>query len=178
MHTLERGRAGARSRAEHRKRAVAIVVERNRKYGQAAGQAQSAGYTVKTYEDENTAIAPILHSDPQVGLWLVVGEAVAAAAIAEGLKTPPAGKRCVGVVYGAGDEVDLALMFEQPAIAAVLGSSLRQDARTSKRSCSTSRHFCAASRFCRSRVFCSGARRRFRPASPTSVVAMPPNLGW
>ena len=114
--------AGARSRAEHRERAVAIVVERNRNTGKRLARLLvSAGYTVKTYEDENTAIAPILHSDPQVGLWLVVGEAVAAAAIAERLKTPPAGKRCVGVVYGAGDEVDLALMFEQPAIAAVLG---------------------------------------------------------
>ncbi len=76
---------GTRPRSE---RAVAVVVERNRSTGKRLARLLvSAGYTVKTYEDETTAIAPILHSDPQIGLWLVVGEAVAAAAIAEGLKT-------------------------------------------------------------------------------------------
>jgi len=110
---------GTKPRAE---RAVAVVVERNRSTGKRLARLLvSAGYTVKTYEDETTAIAPILHSDPQVGLWLVVGEAAAAGAIAEGLKTPPAGKRCIGVIYGAGDEVDAAAMFEQTGIVAVLG---------------------------------------------------------
>ena len=110
---------GTKPRTE---RAVAVVVERNRATGKRLARLLvSAGYTVKTYEDETTAIAPILHSDPQVGLWLVVGEAAAASAIAEGLKTPPAGKRCVGVIYGAGDEVDAATMFEHTGIAAVLG---------------------------------------------------------
>lgn len=111
--------SGSRPRAE---RAVAVVVERNRNTAKRLARVLvSAGYTVKTYEDERTAIAPILHSDPQVGLWLVVGESAASEAIVEGLRTPPPGRRSAGVIYGAGEDVDVAHLFEQPAIAATLG---------------------------------------------------------
>ncbi|HMU37441.1 MAG TPA: hypothetical protein PKE31_00370 [Pseudomonadota bacterium] len=114
---------GARTRNETRERAVAVVVERNRNTAKRLARVLvSAGYTVKTYEDENTAIAPILHSDSQVGLWFVVGEMAASEAIAEGLKSAPSGKRCAGLVYGAQEDTDLARLFEQPAIVAVLGA--------------------------------------------------------
>ena len=106
---------GARPRVEQRERAVAIVVERNRSTGKRFLRFIPGPIFT------NLLLADEINRTPQIGLWLVVGEAAAAAAITEGLKTPPAGKRAVGVLYGNGDEIDTAALFEHAGIAAVLG---------------------------------------------------------
>lgn len=123
---------GARPKAEPRERAGAIVVDRNRATTKRLARILvSAGYTVKTYEDVGTPLLPALQGEPGVSLWLVVGEAAAASNLLGlcsahlSLRDPK--RRCFAVLYGAADELDVAMLCEQPGVVAALG--LRQGGR-------------------------------------------------
>lgn len=117
---------GARPKAEPRERAGAIVVDRNRAVTKRLARILvSAGYTVKTYEDVGTPLMPALQGEPGVSLWLVVGEAAAASNLiglcSANLSLRDPKRRCFAVVYGGADELDVAMLCEQPGVVAALG---------------------------------------------------------
>lgn len=104
-----------------KERAGALIVDRNRNMAKRLARVLvSAGYTVKTYEDEAAPLGHVIQSDPEVGLWLLLGEAAASRAITTALQATP-GRRVYGVCYANADELDVAALCEQPGLVALLG---------------------------------------------------------
>lgn len=104
-----------------KERAGALIVDRNRNMAKRLARVLvSAGYTVKTYEDEAAPLGHVIQSDGEVGLWLLLGEAAASRAITSALAATP-GRRVYGVCYANADELDVAALCEQPGLVAVLG---------------------------------------------------------
>lgn len=102
-------------------RAGAIVIDKNRATAKRLARVLvSAGYAVKTFEDEAPPIAATVAADPSIGTWLLLGEAAASPAIL-GALAKPEHKRCRGVLYGCEGELDVPALCEQPAVVALLG---------------------------------------------------------
>lgn len=107
--------------ASTKERAGAIIVDRNRPTAKRLARVLvSAGYTVKTYEDEAAPLAAAIQADPEVGVWLLLGEAAANRAVVSALSAT-AGRRVYGVFYGGADELDVPALCEQPGVVALLG---------------------------------------------------------
>lgn len=105
-----------------RERAGAIIVDRNRPLAKRLARVLvSAGYTVKTYEDEAAPVAQSIQADPDVGLWLILGEAAASRAICNALALLP-GRRAFGLCYANAEELDVPALCEQAGVVALLGN--------------------------------------------------------
>jgi len=105
-----------------RERSGAIVLDKNRASGKRMARILvSAGYTVKTFEDEPPqALWAAIAAEPDFSSWLLLGESSAAPTLCSLLARPEARRYCRGLVYG-GEELDVSTLCEQPGLVAVLG---------------------------------------------------------
>lgn len=108
--------------AASRERSGAIVLDKNRANGKRMARLLvSAGYTVKTFEDEPPqALWAAIAAEPDFSSWLLLSESSAAATLCNLLARPEARRYCRGIVYG-GEELDVSTLCEQPGLVAVLG---------------------------------------------------------
>lgn len=110
-----------------RERHGAIVLDKNQKNGKRLARILvSAGYSVKTFEDESAqSLAAILAGEPEMASWLLCAELSSASSLCTLLARPEARRSWRGVLYYGGKEgepePDVPTLCEQPGLVAVLG---------------------------------------------------------
>ena len=119
--------SGVAASVQPRERHGAIVLDKNPKNGKRLARILvSAGYSVKTYEDESPqALAGIVASEPEMASWLICAEAGSSPALCALLSRPEAKKHTRGILYygckEGGEEPDVPTLCEQAGLAAILG---------------------------------------------------------
>lgn len=112
--------------SSRRERHGAIILDKSRQNGKRLARILvSAGYSVKTYEDETSqSLWAAISSEPDMMSWLICAEAAAAHVLCGLLEHKEARRYCRGILYAGsgGEELDVPMLCEQPGLLAVLGA--------------------------------------------------------
>ena len=130
-----------------REKAGAIILDKNRQSAKRLARVLvSAGYSVKTFEDESAqALWATISREPELNSWLIVADVALAPTLYAVLSRPEARRSCRGVVYcgfsvatgatgsapapatAATEDVDVAAVCEQQGVVALLNARCTRD---------------------------------------------------
>jgi len=124
--------AGSGTAPSRRERHGAVILDKSQKNAKRLARIlASAGYSVKTFEDETPqSLWAAIASEPEMASWLLCGEAAAQSTICGVLGRLEARRHCRGIVYhgyaskdvSSGEELDIPTLCEQQGLVAVLGT--------------------------------------------------------